>query len=303
MKRTALLPYLLLTLTVLFWSGNFILARGIRELIPPVSLNFWRWVGALAILAPFGIPRLRRQRQLFRRHWRWVFFLSIPAITFFNAFIYHALQTTTATNTVLVNAMIPILIALAAWPALGERMRPRQSAGVLVSLFGLVAIVTRGDPAVLKTLTLSTGDLWTLAAAVSWALYSVMLRKRPAAMDPVAFLTLLIIFGLLASLPWYLWELHHQGGFGLSSATLASLAYVALFPSVLSFIFWNHGIEKVGANQTGIFIHLMPVFSIVMAVLFLDEQLQWFHLLGMALIFSGIALTTVHVNPDRVKRH
>lgn len=293
MKRPTWLPYLLLTLTVLFWSGNFILARGIRELIPPVSLNLWRWVGALALLAPFGLPRLGRQRQLFRRHWKMVLLLSIPSITIFNAFIYHALQTTTATNTALVNAMIPILIALTAWPILGERLSLRQGFGVLISFLGLVFIVTRGEPMVLKSLTLSTGDLWTLGAGVAWALYSVLLRKRPREMDPVAFLTLLIIFGILVSLPWYVWELHTKGGFGLSPVTLASLGYVALFPSVLSFIFWNNGIEKVGANRTGIFMHLIPVFSIIMAVLFLEERLRPYHLLGMLLIFSGIALTTM----------
>lgn len=287
------MPYLLLILTVLFWSGNFILGRGIREFIPPVSLNFWRWVGALVILLPFGIPRIRNQQALFRRHWKMVALLSIPSITFFNAFIYSALQTASATNTVLVNAMIPVFIAVIAWPALGDRLRPRQIVGVLTSLLGLLFIVSKGDLSVLGTLTLSKGDLWTLGATMAWALYSVMLRKRPKEMDAIAFLTLLIIFGLIFSLPWYVWEWAHKGGFSLSVTTFGSLVYVAIFPSVLSFIFWNNGIEKVGANRTGIFIHLMPVFSIVMAVLFLGEQPRLFHLFGILLIFCGIALTTI----------
>ena len=287
------MPYLLLTLTVLFWSGNFILGRAIRELIPPVSLNFWRWVGALVILTPFGLPRIWRQKRLFQKHWKMVLLLSIPSITVFNTFIYSALQSASAINTVLVNAMIPIFIALTAWLAFGERLSPRQTLGVLISFLGLIFIVSRGDLAVLGSLTLSKGDLWTLGASLAWAVYSVMLRKRPKQMDPIAFLTLLIVFGLFFSLPWYGWELWHKGGFSLSPSNLASLAYVALFPSVLSFIFWNNGIEKVGANRTGIFIHLMPVFSIIMAVLFLGERLRLFHLLGMTLIFLGIALTTL----------
>jgi drug/metabolite transporter (DMT)-like permease len=295
------MPYLLLTLTVLFWSGNFILGRAVRELIPPVSLNFWRWVGALVILTPFGLPRIWRQKGLFRKHWKMVLLLSIPSIAIFNTFIYSALQSASAINTVLVNAMIPILIALTAWLAFGERLSHRQTLGVLISLLGLLFIVSRGELAVLGSLTLSRGDLWTLGASLSWAVYSVMLRKRPKQMDPIAFLTLLIAFGLVFSLPWYGWELWHKGGFSLSSSNLASLAYVALFPSVLSFIFWNNGIEKVGANRTGIFIHLMPVFSIIMAVLFLGERLRLFHLLGMALIFFGIALTTLPVsNPKQL---
>lgn len=292
MKRSAFLPYFLLVLTVLFWSGNFVLGRGIRELIPPVSLNFWRWMGAFAILLPFGLPRILRQRDLFRKHWKMVLLLSIPSITVFNAFIYTALQTTTTTNTALVNAMVPVIIALTAWPALGERLSLVQCAGVLISLLGLLFIVTRGDLAMLRSMTLSRGDLWTLGAAMAWAVYSVMLRKRPSEMDPIAFLTLLVGFGLMFALPWYLWELIHKGGFSLSPASMASLVYVALFPSVLSYIFWNNGVHQVGANRTGIFIHLMPVFSIIMAVLFLDERLRLFHVAGMLLIFTGIALTT-----------
>ena len=293
LKQSKWLTYVLLTLTVLFWSGNFILGRGIREMIPPVSLNFWRWVGALLILIPFGLPRIARQRDLFLRHWKMVLLLSIPSITFFNAFIYNALQTTTATNTVLVNATVPVLIALIARFVLKDRLSRRQVAGVAISLLGLVLIVTRGDLMMLAKLTLSTGDLWTLGAALSWAVYSVMLRKRPPQMDPIAFLTLLVIFGLIFSLPWYAWEFARMGGFALSTVAAASLVYVALFPSVLSFIFWNNGIQKVGANRTGIFIHLMPVFSIIMAVLFLGERLRLFHLAGMTLIFTGIALTTL----------
>jgi drug/metabolite transporter (DMT)-like permease len=292
LKRSLWLPYFLLVLTVLFWSGNFILGRGIRELIPPVSLNFWRWMGAFVILLPFGLPRILRQRDLFRKHWKMILLLSIPSITIFNAFIYTALQTTTATNTALVNAMVPILIALTAWLALGERLSLVQYTGVLISLLGLLFIVTRGELAMLRSMTLSRGDLWTLGAAMAWAVYSVMLRKRPGEMDPIAFLTLLVGFGLIFALPWYLWELSNKGGFSLSPASMASLAYVALFPSVLSYIFWNNGVHKVGANRTGIFIHLMPVFSIVMAALFLNERLRLFHVAGMLLIFTGIILTT-----------
>lgn len=283
----------MLTLAVLFWSGNFILGRAIRELIPPVSLNFWRWVGALLILIPFGLLRIRGQAALFRKQWKMVFLLSIPSIAIFNTFIYNALQSAPAINTVLVNAMIPIFIAIAGWLIFGERLRTRQAVGVLTSFLGLLFIVSKGNLAMLGRLTLSKGDLWTLGASLAWALYSVMLRKRPKAMDPIAFLTVLIIFGLACSLPWYVWELWDKGGFALSWENLASLGYVALFPSVLSFIFWNHGIEKVGANRAGIFVHLMPLFSIVMAVLFLNERLRTFHILGMTFIFFGIGMTTL----------
>jgi drug/metabolite transporter (DMT)-like permease len=293
LKRSSWLPYLGLTLTVLFWSGNFILGRGIRDLIPPVSLNFWRWAGALMVLLPFGLPRVLRQKDLYLKHWKMLALMSIPSIAVFNAFIYTALQTATAINTVLVNAMIPIFIALTAWLVFGDRLTLRQTTGVFISFSGLLFIVTRGHWALLRELTLSTGDFWTLGASLSWAVYSVMLRKRPKQMDPIAFLTLIVGFGLIVSLPFYLRELATLGGFSLTPASLASLGYVAVFPSVLSFIFWNYGVDKVGANRSGIFIHLMPVFSIILAILFLDEQLRGFHAIGMLLIFTGIVLTTL----------
>lgn len=293
MKRNRWLPYLGLTLTVLFWSGNFILGRGIRQLIPPVSLNFWRWIGALLILLPFGLTKIMRGKDLYLKHWKLLALMSIPSIAIFNAFIYTALQTTTAINTVLVNAMIPIFIALAAWLVFSDGLTLRQTLGVCISFGGLLFIVTRGDLHLLGKLYLSTGDLWTMGASLSWAIYSVMLRKRPQMMDPIAFLTLIVGFGLIFSLPFYFWELRNQGGFSLTPASLASLGYVALFPSVLSFIFWNYGVDKVGANRAGIFIHLMPVFSIILAILFLGERMRGFHAVGMLLIFGGIVLTTL----------
>lgn len=286
------LPYLLLTATVLFWSGNFVLGRGIREQIPPVALNFWRWAGALIVVLPFGWGAVRRQWPLLRKHWRFVALMSIPSITVFNTFIYTALHTATTTNTVLINAMVPIFIGVIARLRFGARMARLQIIGVLISLAGLTFIIFRGDWAMLRHLVFSRGDLWTLGAGLSWALYSVMLRLRPMAMDPLAFLTALIIAGLIFLLPFYLWELSVRGGFALSPPNAAGLAYVCIFPSVLAYICWNRGVDWVGANRAGIFFHLMPVFSILLAALLLGERLHLYHLPGMALIFVGIALTT-----------
>jgi drug/metabolite transporter (DMT)-like permease len=219
--------------------------------------------------------------------------LSIPSITIFNTFIYTALQATTTTNTVLVNAMIPIFIGLAGWLFFGIKMRLPQMAGVLISLSGLLFLVFRGDWTALAQLALSSGDLWTLGAGLAWAMYSVMLRLRPAAMDPFVFLTALVAFGLLFLLPFYLWELSVKGGFALSRASLGGIAYTAIFPSVLAYIFWNRGVDSVGANRAGIFFHLMPVLSILLASFLLGERLYSYHLIGMVLIFIGIALATI----------
>jgi drug/metabolite transporter (DMT)-like permease len=291
--------YLLLICTALFWSGNFVLARGIRELIPPISLNFWRWAGALALLLPFTLPRLYRQRHLLRRHWRWLTLMSIPSVVLFNTFIYAALQSASATNTMLVNAVTPVFIVLLAWLVFRDRLAPRQILGVCLSLAGLLFIITRGEWAVLSQLRYARGDLWTLGAALAWALYSVFLRQRPAEIDPLAFLSAIIALGVLILLPFYLAEAALKGGFAVDGASLASIAYVCVFPSLLAYLFWNRGVERVGPGRAGIFMHLMPVFGIVLAALFLGERLSAYHLGGMVLIFSGIALTTYPVAKPR----
>lgn len=261
-------------------------------MIPPVSLNFWRWTGALVILLPFGLPRVVRQFALVRKHWLLLALMSIPSISVFNAFIYTALQTASSTNTVLVNAMIPIFIGMTARIVFGVRMSRLQVAGVLISLTGLLFIISRGNLELFRHLTFSHGDLWTLGAALAWAVYSVMLRLRPIEMDPLTFLTAIIAMGLVFLAPFFIWEFIAKGGFSLSGPTFAGIAYVCIFPSVLAYIFWNRGVQMVGANRAGIFIHLMPVFTILMAAIFLGERLHLFHVYGMALIFSGIALTS-----------
>jgi drug/metabolite transporter (DMT)-like permease len=296
MSNRALIPYILLILTVLFWSGNFVLGRGIRELIPPVSLNYWRWTGALLILLPFSVSGLVRQRDVIARHWRFILLMGIPSISIFNTFIYQALQTTTTTNTVLINSMVPIMIVVLDRLAFGVRLGRWQIAGVLISLWGLVFIITRGDLSMVLDLRFSRGDLWTLGAGLSWAIYTVMLRQKPKGLDPLVFLTALIVAGIAVLTPVYIFEVLHLGGFQLGLPAMGSLAYVAIFPSVLAYIFYNRGVALVGAGQAGIFFHLMPVFAILLAVAFLGERLSGFHLAGMILIFTGIALTTLTGN-------
>jgi len=287
------MAYLLLILTVLFWSGNFVLGRGVNEIIPPVALAFWRWTGALIILLPFSIKGLIRQRAELRKNIGILTLLAILSVTNFNTFIYHALHATTVVNTVLINSTTPIFIVLIAWLGFKERITTRQTIGVLISFIGLVWIVSHGHPAVLLDLRFSKGDLWTLAAALSWALYTVLLRKRPGNLDPLPFLAALIAIGLVFLLPVYLWEIRSGVTFHFSSTVAASFVYVAVFPSVLSYIFWNRAVAIVGPSKAGIFMHLMPVFSIVLAFMLLGETMAFYHLIGILLIFIGIFLITM----------
>ncbi len=288
------MAYLFLILSALFWSGNFVLGRGVTEIIPPVALAFWRWAGALAILMPFAIRGVIRQNREIRNNLGILTILAILSVTNFNTFLYTALRTTTAINAALVNSITPIFIVLVSWIGFNDRINTRQAIGVVLSFIGLIWIVAQGNLEILLTVRFSTGDLWTLAAALSWAFYTVLLRKRPKQLDPVPFLTILVLIGLVFLSPIYLWEIRSGASFQLSPAVFASFGYVALFPSVVAYVFWNNSVAVVGANKAGIFMHLMPVFSIVLAFIFLGETLAVYHLVGMMLIFSGIFLTTVN---------
>jgi drug/metabolite transporter (DMT)-like permease len=286
------MAYLLLILATLFWSGNFVLGRGVHEIIPPVALAFWRWAGALVILMPFAIRGAIRQRREIRKNIGILTILGILSVTNFNTFIYNALRTTTAINAFLVNSITPIFIVLISWIGFNDRITYRQTVGVILSLIGLFWIVTQGQLEVLLTVKFSAGDLWTLAAALSWAFYTVLLRKRPKHIDPIPFLTILVLLGLIFLSPIYLWEIRSGASFQWSIPVLASIGYVALFPSVIAYVFWNNSVAVVGANKAGIFMHLMPVFGIILAFIFLGETLAVYHLVGMILIFLGIFLTT-----------
>jgi len=285
-------PYLLLVLATLFWSGNFVLGRGVQELIPPVALVFWRWAGALIILLPFALPHVKEQWPLLRRHWRILLIYAFLGVSCFNTFIYIAVHSTTATNAVLINSIIPVVIVLLSRLFDGTTILRRQGVGMAISFSGVVAIICQADIKRLLSLQVNRGDLWVLAAVVCWALYTYLLRRRPHGIHPFSFLFAIIVLGLLGLAPVYAWELCQGLRMVTGPVTAASLLYVAFFPSVLAFIFWNQAVGEIGPNRAGLFLHLMPVFGTILSVVFLGEIFHLFHLAGIGLIFSGIWLAT-----------
>lgn len=289
------MAYLLLVLTALFWSGNFVLSRGMHADIPPLSLSFWRWTVALLILLCFSMRHLREQKQIVRKHIRFIAVQGLLGVAGFNSLIYIAVQTTTAINAVLVNSCIPVLIAVFSWILYKEMMTPRQCLGVFVSLCGVLLIIARGELAHLLAMSFNRGDLLVLAAASIWALYSANLRKYPRELHPLAYLSGIIISGLLVIFPLYLMEMSSGKTILITASSIITILYVAIFASILAFIFWNRAVRSVGANKAGPFIHLMPVFSTILAVFFLGETLHVYHIQGILLIFGGILLTTVMI--------
>lgn len=276
------MPYLLLILTTLFWSGNFVLSRGMHAAIPPLALSFWRWTVALLILLCLAHRHLWDQRHLIRQHHRFILVQGLLGVTGFNTLLYLAMQHTTAINAVLVNSSMPVLIVAFSWLLHRETMRLRQYGGVFVSLLGVLSIMAQGDMATLLRVSFNRGDLLVLAAAVVWALYSANLKRYPQGLHPLAYLSAIAIAGLAAISPLYVIELQAGKTFAVTPATVVTIVYVAVFASVLAFIFWNRAVRTIGANKAGPFVHLMPLFSTILAVLFLDERLAWYPCPGRA---------------------
>jgi len=287
------LAYLGLTLTPLFWAGNAVVARSVVDTIPPLSLSFWRWVIALAILLPFGLPAVRRQWPIIVDRWPSMLALAAFSVGAFNTLLYLSAQTTTALNITLVNSTIPIMVALMAWLILGDRMRPLQITGIGLAIAGVLVVVGRGNWQTFTQLSFQPGDLIMVAAVFCWGLFSVLLRRQAVPLEPIAFLTTQVALGVLVILPFYLTDLLLiSGGFEPSLEIAPTLLYVAIFPGILAYAFWNNGVHRVGPAKAAMFMYLNPVFAAVLAGLFLGERLSIFHLAGAVLILLGLLLTT-----------
>ena len=281
---------LLLGTAALLWSGNFVIGRAVAGRVPPVALAFWRWVVALAVLLPLARPALREAAPALRRSWKVVVALGILGVGNFNLFVYVGLTGTTATNALLLNSACPaFIVAISAAAGLG-RAAPRQVAGIALSLLGVSTIVARGAPAALLSVTFARGDLWVLAAVLSWAVYTILLARRPEGVEPLALLAVLVAVGVLWIAPFYAWELARGARLHVDAVSAGAILYVALFASVAAYGLWNAGVAALGASRAGVFLHLMPAFGSVLAALLLGESFRAFHVAGVALILAGVTL-------------
>ena len=286
-------PRILLTFAVLFWAGNFILGRAFHSDIPPVALAFWRWsVASLIIIGP-AWKHLRQDRNELLSQWRAVLLLSALGIAAFNTLAYTGLQYTQAINAFLIQSLMPVLIVALSYLAFRERVLVPQIVGIVVSLCGAATIIAQGDFNTFVTLKFNRGDLFVASAILCYAGYSVFLRLRPR-VHPLSFIAVTFWVGTLILSPMFVWECLYVRTMPLEIQSFLVVGYVSIFPSILSYLCFNRGVELLGANRAGLFIHLMPVFGSLMAIVFLGESFLWYHALGITLIAIGIYLATRH---------
>lgn len=282
-------PYLLLTLSSLFWAGNVVLGRFIAADFPPMALSFLRWGFACLLVLPFAWPHLRAEWPMIRKHLPVLTLLTLTGLAGYNAIAYLGLKYTEALNALLIQSSGPLIVALWSLVLLGIRLTWPQTIGIGISLLGVLTILTRGDPAALSSIHLNKGDLIFTIALIIFGLYSVMAVKRPA-IHPLAFMAFTSGYATVLLIPAVIIEALSGLTPSLSMNNALTLAYVAIFPSILAYVFFNRGVELIGANRAAPFFHLIPVFGSVLAIAFLGERPQLFHFAGYALVLTGVVV-------------
>jgi drug/metabolite transporter (DMT)-like permease len=284
-------PYLLLSLTSLFWAGNIVLARFVAGHVPPMTLSCVRWIGAFLMLLPFALPYLKHDWPALRAKLPLVLALSATGFAFNNAISYWALQYTEALNALLIQSAGPLFVALWSLVLFGVRLTGGQLAGIAISLVGVLIIILRGDLAALASISFNRGDIMFASSLVAFGIYSAFIPRRPK-VHQLSFLSFTTCCGALMLLPTAIWETLSGNVLQFDTVTMATLGYILIFPSTLAYLFFNRGVALIGPNRAAPFFHLVPVFGSAMAILLLGEKLQPFHLIGYALVLAGVVIAS-----------
>ena len=284
-------PYLLLSLTSLFWAGNIVLARYVAGHVPPMTLSCVRWVGGFFMLLPFAWPHLRRDWPALRARLPLIAVLSATGFSINNALSYWALQYTQALNALLIQSSGPLFVALWSLALFGVRLTWAQLAGITISLLGVLTIILRGDLGALASIQFNKGDVMLAGAMLAFGLYSALMPRRPKT-HQLSLICVTTGGGALMLLPFSIWEFSSGLTLKLDVLTAATIAYVVIFPSTLAYLFFNRGIALIGPNRAAPFFHLMPVFGSAMAILLLGEQPRLFHLIGYLLVLAGVVIAS-----------
>lgn len=286
----------LASIASLCWAGNWVMGRAIRAEVPPFGLVFWRWLTAGAILLPFVAKDHRLILRVLRERWPIMLGLGITGGASFQAMIYIGLRSTEAINALLVSSTGPIFVLFCAWIVLGDRIGPRQIAGIVISLLGVAFLVSRGEVANLARLSLNRGDLWILAAMGVWGVYSILLKKRPVEITPLGLVFVTSVLAVIIIAPFYFWETLAGQPMRFDMPAIASVGYTAVFASIVALLSYEAATRLIGPGNTSYFLHLMPVFGSVLAIIFLGEKPAIYHLVGLPVVLAGVFLATLSVS-------
>lgn len=284
-------PYTALICAALFWSGNFIVGRALKGDVRPVPLNFWRWVVALAVLLPISMGQLLRYKAVVLSEWKLITSLGLTGIAAFHICVYAALVQTTAINALIILSTSPVVIVLLSWLLFKEGIGWGQALGILISLLGAIILICHGNLTTLINFEFNKGDMWMALAVPLWAIYSILLKKKPKQLPQMVLLTSSVIAGVLMMVPLYLSSLSMGQVLSLNSNNVLAILYISIFASILAFFFWNQGVARIGPVKAGMYIHFMPFFGALLSICFLNEGLAEFHIIGAFFVSGGIVLT------------
>ncbi len=297
MSKNLVLAVILLIASSFFWSGNFFSGK-IAYLtdLTPFKLSFFRWILALIILLPFTYSQIFKDFDYYKKNLFLMTVISILGVTIFNSFTYISLRSTMVINSTLMASVAPVMMIGFSWLIFRTKTTILQFTGIILSLLGAFSIILKGNLSNLYNLYFTAGDLWMLGAIFSWCLYSVLLRKIDSTKSQLANLEVMIILGVIFIFPFYIYESLNSSYLPSTGLDLAIIGYVAVFASIAAFFSWNKGVSIIGPNRASLFLHLIPVFSAIWAISFLDEKFSFFHVIGILFILSGIILSNIKLS-------
>lgn len=289
-NRRIISGYLFAIGATALWSGNFIIARGLNESIPPISLAFWRWVVAVIVFLPFALKPLISEWSILKENISYLSITSLLGITVFNTLIYLAGHTTTAINLSLISITFPVFIVILSRFFFRELITFKKGFGIIVVVAGVILLITRGNLSSLLHISFAIGDAWMLAAAMIFAIYSILLKRKPEKLSIWAFQLSTFILGLIFLFPFFIWEYAVTPPVEFDTKTVSSILYVGIFASLSAFVLWNKAIMAVGPSKAGMVYYTLPLFSGFLAYFFLKEDIGMIHCYSALLIISGILI-------------
>lgn len=277
----------------IIWAGNFVLARGIAHHIPPLQLNFWRWAVALACLLPFCLPKLREDWPVMRTHWRYLCVMGLVGVSALNTLVYKAGQTTESLNMALLVPTAPIMIIVMSRIFYGEPITRRRLLGLGVVLAGVLVLISRGDWHRLSSVQFTAGDFWALGGAACFALYSLLVRNRPAGISVEGFNAATFALGLAFTVPFVIWEALALPRPEFTAPVITGILYAGVGCSFAAYLLWTRAIAAIGPVMAGVVYYSLPLFAAVASLVILGEQVTAAHVLGGVLVVGGILAATL----------